>query len=77
MDWISVEDRLPEAYKRVLMGGIYDGEKAYAVGRIERSSEFGTEWWYDGGNGYMSVDDSWVTHWAELPDLPKERNRNG
>jgi hypothetical protein len=73
MDWIKVEDRLPEPYQRVLIGGVsVRGDKMYSVGRIQESEEFGTEWWYNGGNDYESVNNSWVKFWMPLPELPKE-----
>ena len=59
MEWISVEDRLPEDTKQVLFFwsnrwfelGYYDGNEWH-------------EWWY---NGSICLD---VTHWMPLPDPP-------
>ena len=80
MNWISVEDRLPECGKRVLAVFEYKnglGRNIFIL-NIDIPQE-GDTWIQSWGNDEISLD-PWhgrVTHWAELPNLPKERNRNG
>lgn len=68
MEWIRVKDRMPDGDKTVLVFTDYDYETGYS-GYIRQAS-YKDNCWYDldvytGDN---------VTHWAELPELPKERN---
>ena len=65
--WISVKDRLPDIYQRVLI---------LIRGRIFISSieeEYGGEY-RDGVIRFWDGDWDWpeVTHWMELPAAPKE-----
>lgn len=65
--WISVSDRLPDTYQRVLI---------LIRGRIFISSieeEYGDEY-RDGAIRFWDGDWDWpeVTHWMELPAPPKE-----
>ncbi len=67
MDWISVEDRLPEVGQRVLVYGISSQQPEIHVG------EFTGHSWF-----YFPEDASWsslvdVTHWMPLPEAPKQR----
>ncbi len=64
--WISVKDRLPDIYQRVLI---------LIRGRIFISSieeEYGGEY-RDGVIRFWDGDWDWpeVTHWMEIPELPK------
>lgn len=64
MEWISVKERLPEAYKSVL---VYirnaSGEAGYDI-------TFYCDHLYDTGNRwYLPVN---ITHWMPLPEPPKE-----
>lgn len=68
--WISVEERLPEAWKN---------EDGVLVNYMIYTPEFGA----DIGN-YHAKDKRWlcmaipctVTHWMPLPDAPKEGNKH-
>ena len=68
--WISVEERLPEAWKN---------EDGVLVNYMIYTPEFGA----DIGN-YHEKDKRWlrmaipctVTHWMPLPDAPKEGNKH-
>ena len=58
MEWIAVDDRLPDDDTTVLVSGPNDD---VWIG------------WHDGDGGWKSVDASpiEVTHWAEMPEGPK------
>ncbi len=69
--WISVEERLPTPYTPVLV--IYlnynDGEPCNdGVAAIDPFGEWG---WWDGDEADETVLVS-ITHWMELPEPPKE-----
>lgn len=73
INWISVEDRLPEPGQRVLTwrpGAWRD----YCVGlhRYERDyARTKLDWWIGQGSGdNWALRDNRVTHWAPLPDGP-------
>jgi hypothetical protein len=60
MEWISIEDRLPERYESVLIYHTFEG------GYIEVGCITDTGW-------YSScLKKNKVTHWMELPNPPKE-----
>jgi hypothetical protein len=69
-DWISVDDRIPESGKRVVVvAAIKGGARIRVLGA----------WWFDSqrGEGSWGVEyplgmEPTVTHWAYLPDIPKE-----
>ena len=65
-EWISVEDRMPEAYEWVL---IYepDAEETSRSVRCSFARDNGT--WY-GGFSDLSAEE--VTHWMPIPEPPKE-----
>lgn len=58
--WISVEDRLPELYEKVLT--------------IDNDGEIFINWrnYTDGVDSYFAYGRARVTHWIPLPELPKE-----
>ena len=56
MEWISVDDRLPEYRETVLMW-----VDCYEVGFCERGN------WY-----YMNMDRAYPDYWAQLPEPPKD-----
>lgn len=66
MEWISVEDRLPENYSDCLIYKAVPFEKKDSRKRIELSyyiQEYGF---------YMYGNKRRVTHWMPLPEPPKE-----
>ena len=65
MEWISVEDRLPEPMQEVL---VFDGDDLVFV-RLW-SWDDGESHWYD---SYGAIDScgSNITHWMPLPEPPK------
>ncbi|HHE3514443.1 TPA: DUF551 domain-containing protein [Pasteurella multocida] len=71
--WISVKDKLPKKFDRVLVcQQDYKWEQNYIRIAYCNNSE-GTEWWadnYDGTGDEIIFND--VTHWRPLPPIPKE-----
>lgn len=72
MEWISVKDRLPEKYQKVLFyvlerKEIYSGyyvQDAYRdIQSTYKFREMFDDWWFEGET---------VTHWMPLPTPPKE-----
>lgn len=60
-EWISVKDRLPDNFKRVL---VYDQEWGIRIDTISiKPFEEFTHYGY-------------VTHWMPLPESPKQENDN-
>lgn len=69
MEWISVEDRLPEREREVLVLED-DGDMSVRYIPRYRGGEYAGDCgrsWYPGG---LSVD--FTTHWIPLPTPPKE-----
>jgi hypothetical protein len=63
MEWISVEDRLPEPYETVIVAG--------GVGFINKSGTWRTPLGLDG-----TRDIQWkVTHWMPLPEPPTDNRK--
>ena len=67
--WISVDDRLPEMYDRVLIRA----DCTLVAGR-EPKSEYNKDWGIKGGWMWSIVNDSWcdahmVTHWMPIPEF--------
>ncbi len=70
-DWISVDDRLPDMYKRVLIRA----DCCLVAGR-EPKTKYNEDWGIDGDWMWGIINDSWcdshmVTHWMPLPSPPK------
>ncbi len=69
-NWISLKDRLPEAYIPILITG--SGYICTAILVMNRNKSY-----YFEGHGFFGYDWEWefknsdVTHWMELPKLPK------
>ena len=76
MKWINVEDKLPEFKKEVLCSW-YECEGGISIGILDevRHIQNGTvdylekDWTLYSSIGKMEYD---VTHWMELPEVPKE-----
>lgn len=69
--WISVEDRLPEMYTRVLV----KADSSYVAGREPKSAN-NEDWGISGDWMWGIANDLWcdshmVTHWQPLPEPPK------
>lgn len=60
--WIKVEDGLPAVKKEVL---VTDGKDIY-MARLWDINSSRTDWVF-----YHEVDKTTITHWMNLPDLPK------
>jgi len=63
-EWIDIKDKLPAHYQQVLVASEYaDGNEAIFI-------EF-----YNGNNsGFLGVNgkkDKYVTHWMQMPEMPK------
>ena len=65
--WISVEDRLPEPEKDVI---ILDKSKRIDIDCLSNDGEGGYFWWKSGYT--IWCDDDEITHWMPIPELPKE-----
>ena len=66
--WISVEERLPEEYNRVLAVDVDGYMMTGEIIRILDDRHRKTAYYCD--NGYDSLSN--VTHWMPLPEPPKE-----
>lgn len=65
--WISVEDRLPEPEKNVI---ILDKRKHIDIDFLTDDGEDGYYWWKS--DDTIWCDDDKITHWMPIPELPKE-----
>ena len=65
--WISVEDRLPEPEKDVI---ILDKSKRIDIDCLSNDGEGGYFWWKSCYT--IWCDDDEITHWMPIPELPKE-----
>jgi hypothetical protein len=68
MEWIPVNDQLPENLQKVLACDMY-GE----VYKLHFNNNFGNQWKYvvSGDGIYVSLTIHNVTHWMPLPEPPK------
>ncbi len=65
-DWISIEDRLPEAGVRVLL---------VCVDRAETILHTGRRWHVKQDTAWWSVPSFYeVTHWMPLPEPPRSKD---
>ena len=73
--WISVDDRLPKDYERVLvLKDCGDGSlHSYAVGFVDRQSK--DCWFADGYRGSLAYVGYRVTHWMPLPPSPAKESK--
>ena len=75
MNWIKVEDQLPETYIPVLTTGKFrdnDPDSSYTVPSVCRRTEDGT-WMSDecfDSEDYEKEFSITITHWMPLPKLP-------
>ena len=62
-EWISVKDRLPEVWQKVIV----------AI-RVNGDSIVDTGWWLEDGRTVVSLGfiQNHITHWMPLPEPPKE-----
>ena len=68
MEWISVNDKLPEIHQKVFAKGIFglDNDESFGVGElIYKNGEYLQ--WSAGSRSLISV-----TYWSEFSEPPKE-----
>ena len=65
--WISVEERLPEPEKEVI---ILDGRKHIDIDHLTDDGEDNYFWWKSDDTIWCEDDE--ITHWMPIPQLPKE-----
>ena len=65
--WISVEERLPEPEKDVI---ILDGRKHIDIDHLTDDGEDNYYWWKSDESIFCEDDE--ITHWMPIPELPKE-----
>ena len=65
--WISVEERLPEPEKDVI---ILNGRKHIDIDHLTDDGEDNYYWWKS--DDTIWCDDDKITHWMPIPELPKE-----
>lgn len=65
--WISVEERLPEPEKDVI---ILNWRKHIDIDHLTDDGEGGYYWWKS--DEVIWRDDDKITHWMPIPELPKE-----
>jgi hypothetical protein len=68
--WISVEDKLPELEKEVI---ILDKRKHTDIGFITDDGYGGYYWWKNDETIWCKDDE--ITHWMPIPELPKEEKK--
>jgi uncharacterized protein DUF551 len=79
MEWISVEDRLPEKHKPVLCFVTSSGRKKPPPEYMKdgpifvgtRGDYYSDSWSSVYGDGYIPFDDDEISHWMPLPEPPK------
>lgn len=65
-EWISVNERLPEDCKKIL---VINGHGYIGISALWRKD--GSRWtWIDSAGHFNHVND--ITHWMPLPEPPKE-----
>lgn len=67
MEWISVKDRLPNLYDKVLAATTYFKEPL-----ITNRFDTGNGTWKWDLSKYVGLYDCTITHWMHLPELPKQ-----
>ena len=64
MEWISVKDRLPEQYERVIVARVYEKGKPL---QVEQGMLTAGGWWKVYGTNVKKV-----SYWMPLPEPPEE-----
>ncbi len=75
--WISVNDRLPELHRRVLV----KGDSTFVAG-LQEVDSISADWGIRGELYWGLVNDVWenldtTTHWMPLPQPPKAMSEKG
>ena len=65
--WISVEDRLPELGKEVIVSA---KDKYVDIDQLADNGEGGYYWWKN--ERVIFCEEDKITHWMPIPELPKE-----
>lgn len=68
--WISVEERLPEPEKEVI---ILNKRKQTDIDFLTDDFEGGYYWWKS--DDIICCEDDEITHWMPIPELPKEEKK--
>ena len=68
--WISVEDRLPEPEKEVI---VLFKDKSIDIDHLTDDGEDGYYWWKS--DEWICCEDDEITHWMLIPELPKEEKK--
>lgn len=68
--WISVEERLPEPEKEVI---VLDKRKHTDIDFLTDDGEGGYYWWKSEDAIFCENDE--ITHWMPIPELPKEEKK--
>jgi hypothetical protein len=65
--WISVEERLPELEKEVMVSA---KDKYIDIDQLADNGEGGCYWWKN--ERVIFCEEDKITHWMPIPELPKE-----
>ena len=68
--WISVEDKLPEPEKEVI---ILNKRKQIDIDFLTDDFDGGYYWWKS--DDIICCEDDEITHWMPIPELPKEEKK--
>lgn len=70
--WISVKDRLPPMYHKVLITGKNSAGGSFGVIKGSHDGDKEGQWYRDDIGQYVNSSGDTVTHWMPLPEPPKE-----
>ena len=72
MNWISVQERMPDDGERVLVyiPNAFNNHKVTVRQYHVNYARTELDWWIGGYQNYR-VEHGYVTHWAPLPEPPK------
>ena len=68
-EWISVKDRLPPRYKKIL---VVNGHGYVTISAFVKELDGKWTWLSESGK-YNHIND--ITHWMPLPEAPKEDSK--